>query len=93
MKLVAVTLVSVLYLSCWPAVRSSNDGSGVFEDVTSTQLPVGKQKSLGVPLGNVRGRGDLVAVFANTGSEQPAEQCDRALSRFRDCRLPDFYMI
>ena len=44
-----------------------NDGSGVFEDVASTQLPVGKQQSLGVALGDIGDHGDLDVVFANAG--------------------------
>ena len=42
-----------------------NDGSGVFEDTSSTYLPVDSDGSLGVVLGDVDSDGDLDVVFAN----------------------------
>jgi hypothetical protein len=47
-----------------------NDGSGVFEDVTSTHLPVDNDGNLGVVLGDVDGDGDLDAVFASSGEDR-----------------------
>ena len=47
-----------------------NDGSGVFEDVTSTHLPVDSDGSLGVVLGDVDGDGDLDTVFAGNGENR-----------------------
>jgi hypothetical protein len=43
-----------------------NDGSGVFEDVTSTHLPVDTDGSLSVVLGDVDGDGDLDIVFGGS---------------------------
>lgn len=42
-----------------------NNGSGVFEDIASTQLPLDKQQSLSVALGDVDNDGDLDIIFAN----------------------------
>jgi len=44
-----------------------NNGSGVFENIVSTQLPVGKQQSLSVALGDADNDGDLDIIFANAG--------------------------
>jgi hypothetical protein len=50
-----------------PCVVYLNDGSGIFQDVASTQLPAGNQQSLGVALGDVADHDDLDVVFANAG--------------------------
>ncbi len=47
-----------------------NDGSGVFEDVTPTHLPVDSDGNLSVVLGDLDGDGDLDIVFGGSGGNR-----------------------